>query len=211
MLGTGVPNWERIAVAFVRDHGLPTDLSTLDRLFNASLEEAWSAVYFLAAGPAFTRRSWELVARWSRAPDTWALADPLATLLVAGHLESVVIDEEVLREWARREEPFWFRRIALVTTTSPNGGLGGPTRRRLARLGRVPEIGRTPRPDLTFDLLESSLHDTRHFIRLGVGWALRPLAEIAPERVADFVRANRTHLTKAMLNKARLDEEGRRR
>ena len=39
-------------------------------------------------------------------PDTWALADPIATLLVAGHLESVVIDEEVLREWARRDQPF---------------------------------------------------------------------------------------------------------
>ena len=52
-----------------------------------------------------------------------------------------MIDDARLREWGAREEPFWFRRIALVSTTSRNGGLGGPPRRQLRQLGRCPKIG----------------------------------------------------------------------
>ena len=93
---------------------------------------------------------------------------------------------------------------------SLNDGLHGPTQRRLRRIGRVPPIGESPRPQLTFDLLEASIHDRRHFIRLGIGWALRPLSVVDPDGVAAFVTRHRSRLTKAMLNKARLDDHGRR-
>ena len=116
----------------------------------------------------------------------------------------------MLRAWAARESPFWYRRIALVATVSLNDGLGGPTQRRLRRIGRVPPIGESPRPQLTFDLLEASIHDRRHFIRLGIGWALRPLSAVDPDGVAAFVQRHRAKFTKAMLNKARLDDDGRR-
>ena len=162
------------------------------------------------AQPAFNAETWRLTEAWSGTPDTWALADPISLLLVAGHLEASVINEDTLRTWAARESPFWYRRIALVATVSLNDGLGGPTQRRLRRIGRVPPIGEAPRPQLTFDLLEASIHDRRHFIRLGIGWALRPLSAVDPDGVAAFVTRHRARFTKAMLNKARLGDDGRR-
>lgn len=210
VIGTSMPGAERVLTGFVQDFGLPSDPPLLARLFDASLEEAWCAIWMLAAQPAFTIESWRLTEMWSGAPDTWALADPISLLLVAGHLDAGVIGEDVLRDWAAREEPFWYRRIALVATVSLNDGLHGPTQRRLRRIGRVPPIGESPRPQLTFDLLEASIHDRRHFIRLGIGWALRPLSAVDPDGVAAFVQRHRAQITKAMLRKARLDDDGRR-
>ncbi len=209
-LGVDVSSIHKIAVRYVRDFGLPSDLTVIDGWFGASLEEAACAVRFLAAQPAYSAATWAVAERWCFAPDTWVLADPISTILVAGHLEDEVIDEDLLREWARREDPFWYRRIAIVATTSLNGGLGGPTRAQLKRLGRVPKLACAPRPPLTLELLESSIHDTRHFIRLGIGWALRVLAAAAPRETAEFVSTHRGQFTKAMLAKARLDEDGHR-
>ena len=210
VIGTSMPGAERVLTGVVREFGLPADLEMLDALFGASLEEAWCAIWMLAAQPAFNAETWRFTEAWSGAPDTWALADPIALLLVAGHLEAGVLSEDTLRDWAARESPFWNRRIALVATVSLNDGLGGPTQRRLRRIGRVPPIGESPRPQLTFDLLEASIHDRRHFIRLGIGWALRPLSAVDPDGVAAFVQRHRAQFTKAMLNKARLDDDGRR-
>ena len=210
VIGASIPGAERVLTGVVQEFGLPADLDMLDALFSASLEEAWCAIWMLAAQPAFNAETWRLTEAWSGAPDTWALADPVALLLVAGHLEAGVLSEDTLRDWAARESPFWFRRIALVATVSLNDGLGGPTQRRLRRIGRVPPIGESPRPQLTFDLLEASIHDRRHFIRLGIGWALRPLSAVDPDGVAAFVQRHRAQFTKAMLNKARLDDDGRR-
>ena len=209
VIGTGVKPWERVAAAYVRERGQP-DLKQLERWFDASLEEAWTATYCLGARPVFDAASWRLVNRWSGAPDTWAIADPLALILVAGYLEAGVIEADLLRYWAAREEPFWYRRIALVATTSLNRGLGSPTRTRLRRFGRVPPIGDRPRPGLTLDLLEASIHDRRHFIRLGIGWTLRELSTVDPDGAAAFVQRHRAQFTKAMLAKARLDDHGRR-
>ena len=210
VIGTSMPGAERVLTGFVQEFGLPSDLEVLDALFGASLEEGWCAIWMLAAQPAFSAETWRVTEAWSGAPDTWALADPISLLLVAGHLEASVINEDTLRTWAARESPFWYRRIALVATVSLNDGLGGPTQRRLRRIGRVPPIGEAPRPHLTFDLLEASIHDRRHFIRLGIGWALRPLSAVDPDGVAAFVTRHRSRLTKAMLNKARLGDDGRR-
>ena len=209
VIGTGMKPWERVAAAYVRERTRP-DLDQLARWFDASLEEAWTAIYCLATQPEFDDASWRLVERWSHAPDTWAIADPLARILVAGHLEAGVIDADLLRTWAAREQPFWYRRIALVATTSLNGGVGGPTRTRLRRFGRVLEIGGHPRPGLTLKLLEASIHDRRPFVRLGIGWALRELSAVEPDAAAAFVQRHRAQFTKAMLAKARLDDHGRR-
>ena len=121
-----------------------------------------------------------------------------------------MIEADLLRDWAAREEPFWYRQIALVATTSLNRGLGSPTRTRLRRFGRVPPIGDRPRPGLTLDLLEASIHDRRHFIRLGSGWVLRELSEVDPDGAAASVQRHRAQFTKAMLARARLDDHGRR-
>ncbi|MDE2902949.1 MAG: DNA alkylation repair protein [Chloroflexota bacterium] len=209
VIGTGMKPWERVAAGYLREWGRP-DLEQLARWFDASLEEAWTAIYCLSARPEFDAASWLLVDRWSGAPDTWAIADPLARILVAGHLEAGAVNADVLRAWAARDEPFWFRRIALVATTSLNGGLGAPTRTRLRRFGRVPEIGVRPRPALTIDLLEASIHDRTHFVRLGIGWTLRELSAVDPDEAAAFVQRHRRQFTKAMLAKARLDDHGRR-
>ena len=211
VLGTSVPVVHKSAVQYVRTYGLPTDLRQIARWFQGSLEEALCAVEFLAVQPSHTLTTWKLTYQWCSAPDTWALADPIASILVAGHLEAGVIEEDALRDWATRDdENFWFRRIAIVATTSLNSGLGGPTRSQLKRLGRVPVIGQEPRPDFTVDLLESSVHDTRHFIRLGIGWALGDLSVVAPDHAERFVKKYRAQITKGMLTKARLDENGQR-
>jgi len=210
VIGTGMKPWERVAAAYVCERVRP-DLDQVARWFDASLEEAWTAIYCLATRPELDAASWRLVERWSRAPDTWAIADPLARILVAGHLEAGVINADLLRTWAAREQPFWHRRIALVATTSLNGGLGGPTRTRLRRFGRVPEIGSHPRAGLTLELLDASIHDRRPFVRLGIGWTLRELWAVDPNGAAAFVQRHRARFTKAMLAKARLDDHGRRR
>ncbi len=209
VLGLPAADADAALSRFVQEFGLAEDLDLLGQLFNGSFEEAWCAVWMLAAQPAFGKATWALTETWSGAPDTWALADPISITLVAGHLEAGVVDEDELRDWAAREEPFWYRRCALVATTALNEGLHGPTQKRLRRIGRVPPVGESPRPELTFELLDASLHDTRHFIRLGIGWALRPLSAVDPAGVAAWVTRNRAQLTKAMLNKARLDEDGR--
>ena len=209
-LGVDAPSIHKIALEYVGEFGLPRDLSAIDGWFWASLEEATCAIKFMSAQPAFTAATWAVVEKWCAVPDTWALADPISMVLTAGHLEEGVISEGTLREWSIREEPFWFRRIALVTTTTLNAGLSKMARARMGKLGRVPEIGTVPRPRLTLDLLEASIHDRRHFIRLGIGWALRILADVAPDETAEFVSTHRARITKAMLAKARLGEDGRR-
>ena len=158
------------------EHGQPS-LDQLAQWFDASLEEAWTAIYCLAARPAFDDASWRLVERWSGMPDTWAIADPLALILVAGHLEAGVLDEDRLHDWAAREEPFWFRRVALVATTSPQPGTGRadaqtPAALRAHTANRPPSPpgaharpvgGQHPRP--------SPLHPARH--RLGAAASCR--------------------------------------
>ena len=210
-LGVDAPSIHKIALEYVHEFGLPGDLSVIDGWFWASLEEATCAIKFMSVQPAFTAATWAVVEKWCAAPDTWSLADPISMVLAAGHLEEGVISEQTLREWSMREQPFWFRRIALVTTTTLNAGLSKMARGRMGKLGRVPEIGSVPRPRLTLDLLEASIHDKRHFIRLGIGWALRILADVAPDETAEFVSTHRARITKAMLAKARLGEDGRRR
>ncbi len=210
VLGVPVPAVHKTAVEFVRASGLPEDLDLLDRWFAGSFEEALCAVFFMGSQPAHTRRQWSVIERWCAAPDTWALADPISVILIAGFRGEGIIDHQLLRAWIATEEPFWFRRIALVATTAINhGGPGGPTRAQLRRLGRVPAFGQ-PAPELTLEFLEHSIHDKRHFIRLAIGWALRVLVEIEPAGVARFVQAHRPGFTRAMLNKARLDDDGRR-
>jgi 3-methyladenine DNA glycosylase AlkD len=210
VLGVPVPAVHKTAVEFVRACGLPEDLDRLDRWFAGSFEEALCAVFFMGAQPAYTPRQWSVIERWCAAPDTWALADPISVILLAGFRGEGVIDDDLLRAWIATEEPFWFRRIALVATTAINhGGPGGPTKAQLRRLGRVPAFGE-PAPELTLELLERSIPDKRHFIRLAIGWALRVLVEIEPVGVARFVQAHRPRLTRAMLNKAHLDDDGRR-
>ena len=94
VIGTSMPGAERVLTGFVRDFGLPSDLRLFERLFDESLEEAWCAIWMLAAQPAFNAETWRLTQSWSGAPDTWALADPISLLLVAGHLDAGVIDED---------------------------------------------------------------------------------------------------------------------
>ncbi|HJO07190.1 MAG TPA: DNA alkylation repair protein [Chloroflexota bacterium] len=210
VLGLPVPAVHKTAVRFVRASGLPEDLGLLDRWFAGTFEEALCAVFFMGAQSAYTSRQWSVVERWCAAPDTWALADPISVILLAGFRGEGLIDDELLRAWIATEEPFWLRRIALVATTAINqGGPGGPTRAQLRRLGRQPAFGE-PASELTLELLERSIHDKRHFIRLAIGWALRVLVEIEPAGVARFVQAHRASFTRAMLNKARLDDDGRR-
>ena len=211
VLGASVPATHRVAAQLVRDFGLPADLDLLDRWFRGSFEEALCAVFFMGAQPQYTAGHWSVIERWCAAPDTWALADPISLILVAGFRGEGVIDRDLLRSWIAREEPFWFRRIALVSTTAMNqGGPGGPTRTRLRRLGRVPDFGE-PDPGLTFEFLEMSIHDKRRFIRLAIGWTLRILAPLDPDGVAGFVQRHRAQFTRAMLNKAHLDDLGYRR
>jgi 3-methyladenine DNA glycosylase AlkD len=131
-------------------------------------------------------------------------------ILLAGFRGEGIIGDQLLRAWIATDEPFWFRRIALVATTAINrGGPGGPTRARLRRLGREPAFGE-PAPALTLEFLEHCIPDKRHSIRLAIGWALRVLVEIEPAGVARFVQTHRADFTRAMLNKARLDDDGRR-
>jgi 3-methyladenine DNA glycosylase AlkD len=210
VLGVPVPDVHKTAVRFVRAAGLPEDPDLLDRWFAGTFEEALCAIFFMGAQPSYTSRQWSVIERWCAAPDTWALADPISVILLAGFRGEGVIDDDLLRAWIATEEPFWFRRIALVATTAINqGGPGGPTRARLRRLGHQPAFGE-PAPELTFEFLERSIPDKRHFIRLAIGWALRVLVEIEPAGVARFVQAHRPRFTRAMLNKARLDDGGRR-
>ncbi len=146
VIGASMPGAERALTGVVQEFGLPTDLDMLDALFGASLEEAWCAIWMLAAQPAFNVETWRLTEAWSEAPDTWALADPISLLLVAGHLEAGVIAEDVLIAWAARESPFWYgaslwwRRCRSTTgsTDPPGGGCNGSgaCRRSASRRGR---------------------------------------------------------------------------
>ena len=116
--------------------------------------------------PGYTSRHWSFIERWCVAPDTWALADPISVILLAGFRGEGIIDDQLLRAWIATDEPFWFRRIALVATTAINrGGPGGPTKARLRRLGREPVFGE-PAPALTLEFLEHCIPDKRHSIRL---------------------------------------------
>ena len=48
VIGTGIKPWERVAVANVRERGLP-GLDQLARSFNASLKETWAGICCLSA------------------------------------------------------------------------------------------------------------------------------------------------------------------
>ena len=210
VLGVPVPAVHKVAVEFTRKFGLPEDPDLLEAWFGESFEEALCAVFFMGAQRSYGPRQWSVIERWCAAPDTWALADPISIILVAGFRGEGIIDDDLLRAWIGMEEPFWFRRIALVATTAMNrGGPGGPTKAQLRRLGRVPDFGR-PDAALTREFLERSIHDKRHFIRLAIGWVLRVLVDVDPEGVARFVQMHRDRFTRAMLIKARLDDDGRR-
>ena len=53
VIGASMPGAERVLTGVVQEFGLPADLDMLDALFGASLEEAWCAIWMLAAQPAF--------------------------------------------------------------------------------------------------------------------------------------------------------------
>ena len=55
VIGASMPGAERVLTGVVQEFGLPADLDMLDALFGASLEEAWCAIWMLAAQPGVQR------------------------------------------------------------------------------------------------------------------------------------------------------------
>ncbi len=158
--------------------------------------------------PGYTSRHWSFIERWCVAPDTWALADPISVILLAGFRGEGIIDDQLLRAWIATDEPFWFRRFALVghhrhKPRRPRRAHQSPATPSRARAGLWRARSRAhPRVPRALHPGQAPLHPP--------GRALRVLVEIERAGVARFVQTHCADFTRAMLNKARLDDDGRR-
>lgn len=92
----------------------------------------------------------------------------------------------------------------------------GLWRRRAAAVSFVPVAGRGDDVfpglvDLVVDVCAANVIDAERFAQTGVGWVLRDLSDAAPDRVFDFVIANRHQMSREAqrMAAARLSDEQR--
>ncbi len=92
----------------------------------------------------------------------------------------------------------------------------GLWRRRAAAVSFVPVVGRGDEPfpglvDMVFGVCAANVVDPERFAQTGVGWVLRDLSDVAPDRVYDFVVAHLDVMSREAVRMAaaRLSDEQR--
>ena len=126
--------------------------------------------------------SWDHFERWRHQVDNWALADGLASTLLA-HWLAANPDDRLDRLWYLiAEEDVWSRRLALVATTPINRGRASFTL-----------------PDMTFELVDRVKEERHPMITKAVSWALRVLTKSYADRVSAYLEQNRDVLAKHVI------------
>lgn len=166
--GVSVPQCEKLAKAFAK--GLKQDelLAMAEVLWMSDLFDSMTCASKMLISPQVkpSPQLWEMIKRFLRSVDGWALEDGLAHAA----WKCILADKTLLNdleEWTRHPN-FWMRRAALVYTLP------------FAKQGMDPER--------MLGWSSSYASDSEWFIQKAIGWWLRVLGEHNPERVIIFLK-----------------------
>lgn len=189
--GVGVPLVRSTVRTALRDLGplsAEDAVALAGQLWQQPVHELRTAAVEVLAASVRRLRMVDLavVERMLREAGTWALADPLATAVVAPVVERELDRDPGLRalldQWAQ-DDDFWVRRAALLALL-PGLRAGAGHFELFARYA------------------EWMLDEREFFIRKAIGWVLRDTAKRRPELVADWVRRHRARLSRLSLREA---------
>lgn len=176
--GTPLPAIRRAAQKFKKEHpALSRErfFGLLDDLWGREIHEARVLVVELldSYGSLLEAGDIDVLERYLRESNTWALVDSLSASVVGPLVERCPSLRRRIERWAG-DEDFWIRRSALLAWLIP------------LREGRgdLEEFGK---------LAEPMLPETEFFIRKAIGWVLRDTSRRRPGMVSAWLRkrANR--------------------
>ena len=171
-LGVATPDWRRVLKGWLtgRPNLGPQELLAVAR-------ELWSRPVFelrsFAVGllvervVLLTPDDLGLIESWLRESKTWALVDHLSVHAAGPLVERYPELAAELDRWAE-DADFWVRRAAMLALLLPLRQGKGDWK-RFARYA------------------DAMLEEKEFFIRKAIGWILREVSKIDPERVRDFV------------------------
>ncbi|HXB40108.1 MAG TPA: DNA alkylation repair protein [Bacteroidia bacterium] len=125
-----------------------------------------------AAKEEHSKHGWKVLKHWQNEVNDWAFCDSLSKIYTR-HLE--FFPEEVYAQLVKwnKDKDLWKRRQSIVSLLY---------------------YSRTKKIHLSFNkiipLINNLLHDEEYYVQKGVGWSLRELHNVYPEKTFEWVRKN---------------------
>lgn len=116
------------------------------------------------------REMWPVVVHWQKQVDDWGLCDALAKVYTK--ILEVMPGEvyEQLSQW-NRSESLWMRRQSVVSLLYYSR-----TKKQYLAFGQIKQ------------LIENLLTDHEYYVQKGIGWALRELYTVYPEKTLGWLK-----------------------
>ena len=129
--------------------------------------------YFESVKPSLTLDDWKLLRQWPKRLDNWAHSDGMSNLFAHLHEEHPQLLYPVFQNWNVSKDS-WERRQSIVS---------------LFYYSSMRKHYKTPYTK-GIRLVKNLLDDEAYYVQKGVGWTLRELFNVYPEKTSSFLKTH---------------------